>query len=523
MNTVFFDVHAALREPDWRRRAAWPTRLADTHKHNRAVWKAFWPVVRSRQPAEQDVLLLAGARIIWECLALGEAASVVQAAAGRGLKIAGATPAVDYLMNACDTDPLPAALAPNPYKNIRPTTLPGLRRLARSAALSAPSAWPRLLTTPDAVALSYNSVMHNYARKRGLAVKFTHADDIFIGARARAGDPKQQDWIADVAPDLVSAMTENVELVAPYRERFMRLAHSVVENQLNEAVRGYEAVRQIPKLPGDIWCGGQLSARYLATEVRRRGGTVTGFEHGWGLACEEAAELTAYAELATVDRFVAMTPTSATRLQDSAAHRIASPQSAITFIAGDGDDEARRLRLDRTKRNGSGKARVVYAPTVITGFRQFLPPILPDVVHLDWQFRLCEALMALPIDFICRPHPEGLFRGRRHPLHALLAPSEKPFEELLNDADVLVFDFQQSTTFGRALCSDRGIVLIDLGTPAFDERTEQELRRRCHVVKARFDELNRPSVDADELREAVFSAAATAADTRYFRDLMLGH
>jgi hypothetical protein len=521
-DTLFFDVNLALRQADWRRRVGWPTSLADTHKYNRAAWKAFWPIVRSRAPQEQDVLLLAGARIIWQCLALGEAASVVQSAAERGLEIVGAPAAVNYLMNASDMDLPPIELAPTPFKNIKQTSFSGLRRFARSAALSAPAGWPRMMIAPDAVALSYNSVMHNYARKRGLAIKFTHADDIFIKARKRPPAQAVEDWIEDVAPVLVTALLGGRQLSTPYRERFARLANSVITRQLSEAANGCAALRQLRVLPDNIWCGGQLSARYLAIEARRRGATVTGFEHGWGLACEEAAELTAYAELAMVDQFVAMTPTSAERLKASAAHRIASPTRPITFIAGDGDGEAKRLRLDRKMRNGSGRPTVVYAPTVITGFRQFLPPILPDVVHLDWQFRICEELTALPVNFICRPHPEGLFRGRRHPLNAILRPSESTFEELMDVADVFVFDFQQSTTFGRALCSDRGIVLIDLGTPAFDERTETELRKRCHVIRARYDELNRPHLDKDELREAVFAAGNRPVDTRYFRDLMLG-
>jgi len=522
--TIYFDINSALKVADWRQNAGWPIALAETHRCNRAGWKAFWPLVRSRERWQRDILLLAGSRIVWQCLALGEFASAAQEAAKCELEIAGAPPAIDYLMNASALDPTPPELAPTPFKDLKPTSFAGLRRVVRSATLSAPAAWPRMLIAPDAMALSYNPVMHDYARAHGLAVKFVHADDIMLAAQSRfTAETATPNWVGDTAVELAEAMLGERALDASYRSRLVQLSESFIKSQLRQAANTSAALRQLPQLPKNIWIGGQLSARYVAMEARRRGASVTGFEHGWGLACEDAAELTAYAELAIVDRFVAMTQISAERLKTSAAHRIASPEEAITFIGGDGDAGARRLRLDRKKKaNGSAKPTVIYAPTIVAGFRQFLPPLMPDVVHLDWQFRLCENLMRLPINFTCRPHPEGVFRNRPHPLHAVLSPSNKKFEDLMDDADVFVFDFQQSTTFGRALCSDRGIVLIDLGTPAFDARTVAELQKRCYVIKARFDRVNRPFIDEDELREAVFAAAEEPVDASYFRDLMLG-
>ena len=47
------------------------------------------------------------------------------------------------------------------------------------------------------------------------------------------------------------------------------------------------------------------------------------------------------------------------------------------------------------------------------------------------------------------------------------------------------------------------MVVIDLGTPAFDSETEAAIRRRCRIVTARFDERNRPLIDYAELLDAV--------------------
>ena len=45
-------------------------------------------------------------------------------------------------------------------------------------------------------------------------------------------------------------------------------------------------------------------------------------------------------------------------------------------------------------------------------------PNIADQVYIDWQLDVAAALARLPMRLILRPHPEGLFRGKPHPLAA---------------------------------------------------------------------------------------------------------
>jgi hypothetical protein len=115
-------------------------------------------------------------------------------------------------------------------------------------------------------------------------------------------------------------------------------------------------------------------------------------------------------------------------------------------------------------------------------------------------------LAEMPIDLICKPHPEGMLAGRRSPLEQVAKVSYAPFEEHIATTDVFVFDLMGSTTFWKALCTDRPVVYIDLGMNTFNELFEAAIARRCHIVRARYDSRNIPVIDAEELQAAICEA-----------------
>jgi hypothetical protein len=166
------------------------------------------------------------------------------------------------------------------------------------------------------------------------------------------------------------------------------------------------------------------------------------------------------------------------------------------------------------------RRRVLYTPLPLLGFRQVVPAYLPDPVNLDWQMRVAAMLKDLPIDLVCRPHPEGLLKGRPHPIAAVVAPSLVPFEQQVPETDLFVFDYVQSTTFYEALCTDRVIVLLDMGLPIFDSDMRAAIERRCRIVPVHFDDRNLPQADPDALRDAVCSGP-DRADPSEFRALLL--
>jgi hypothetical protein len=86
--------------------------------------------------------------------------------------------------------------------------------------------------------------------------------------------------------------------------------------------------------------------------------------------------------------------------------------------------------------------------------------------------------------------------------------------------DVLVFDHPATTSLAVAMSTEQPIVLIDLGNMDFNPVAEHLVRHRCRLLRARYDSRNQPTVDRDELADAVLSKAPV--DPTPFRRLYLG-
>ena len=125
------------------------------------------------------------------------------------------------------------------------------------------------------------------------------------------------------------------------------------------------------------------------------------------------------------------------------------------------------------RRSKPVRRRVLYVSTAFYGFYQTSTPILPGVPYLEWQLRLVEALKLLPVTLTCKPHPEGLLRGKIPPIECLAKTSNISFEHALNENDVLIMDIPASTTFSIALTTDRPIVFFNFGLLRFNGEDEE--------------------------------------------------
>jgi hypothetical protein len=186
-----------------------------------------------------------------------------------------------------------------------------------------------------------------------------------------------------------------------------------------------------------------------------------------------------------------------------------------------GDPIFRRVPATRARKPAGSKPRVVYAPTQLLGFRQLVPAVPPDPVHLAWQMRVAEFLHTLPVDFVCQAHPEGLFGGKTHPLEALVPTRRGNFHAQLQEADVFVFDYPTTTALWEACCTDARIVYLDMGAGRMTPDIARLFAQRAAVLQVTHDEDDRMSFDEAALRNAVLSNTGPA-DPTAFRRLLAG-
>ena len=512
-----FDLAASERESGWHDSLRWPVALSEERAVALGIADRLLEFVRELDDHdERDTVVLAWPAILSAAATLGLAALVVKRGEQSGIVLAGGPPEIAFLADGTRDGSVDSLLYGHPPVRAR---WPALRHVARTASWTPASRLLRALLHPDATAVSHNPILRVYARSGCLAVRFRQAERI-LEAAGVPPDAVVDDAASDLAARLVGAVLSALALDESRNARLTFLLRNRVAPAIAQARAGLYVVSGWRGLPREIWLGtaGWMPARIIAVAARRRGGRTTSFDHGGGLFMSRLHAGTIVGELAAADRIIVATEAVA-RLGQRA---LSVPSPAVTrevLSAGD-DPTFRRIRTGKRARNSI--RRVMYLPTVLMGFRRLVPPLLPDVVALNWHMRLAQVLSRLPIELVVRPHPEGLLPGSRHPaVHAFTPLVDVPFHRAVGMVDAFVFEYPNSTAFWEALCTDRPVVWIDLGTGNLSAETRAIVARRCQIVAGYFDDRNRPQVEEAALAEAV-CGGPTTIDPTEIRKLLAG-
>ena len=213
----------------------------------------------------------------------------------------------------------------------------------------------------------------------------------------------------------------------------------------------------------------------------------------------------ALGELAVSTTFVLETQALAEQEEMIEVCEIVAPLLKTSVMGAVGNKAIGNLPLNRSSHSRKKHPTVIYVGTPSRGFTRHGLVALPEVIILDWQFRLANFLNQLPINLVYKPHPGGYFSGLRHPVQNFARTEYIPFEDLMEQADVFVFDTCLTTTMWEAVCTDRRVVYIDMGMYKFHRAVEPIFRRRCDIIQVTYDENQRPCFNSDELETAILS------------------
>ena len=273
-------------------------------------------------------------------------------------------------------------------------------------------------------------------------------------------------------------------------------------------------LRQPARVPHLLWTGSGsgIWSRILRHATRRLGGTVTGHDHGNGEGYLESGVPT-LAEFESCDTFVTFTPTRARALAKGVRDDLLTQPEVPSIISVPSEfrdsspfqQSNRRGKRSRARGRSPVIRRVMY-PTLYYSGDLVHPmfPLLPDIVEVDWQARLISHLRDWGYEVILKPHP-GTHTSSAQVLGDRLGATTltERFENVMDLADVLLFDYPRTTTFGTALASNSPVVLIDWEQEPFTSDAREKLQRRCRFVRAWFDEQNRLQTDWADLRNGI--------------------
>lgn len=512
---VPFDLESALATSGWREHAAsfvMPSEvfvLADRQMRDALAWADGL-----EDRLGQDAVLLALPTILAYARAIAVAALGAGRAAKHGHSFLTQTPELLYLLHGDGSPPGRGELV----MPSRPASLAFLRRLARMRSWSGLAGLPRAALFADSVAISHNPLLIGDVARSGAAVGFVHAEALLAGARETTKPAPGEG--ATAAADLAGVCVDAVAIDEPWRGRAMAMTQATARLQIGQALRDMSGLRQA-RLPEAVrsGSGGMYAPRAVGLEVLRRGGSVHRYDHGTprGFVADTAS--TVLLETGVSSHFALATEAAAANcIEQSLPPLLARrPEADLVGLDGDGCFAPR----PRRRASATDRPRIVYAPTMLLGFRQLMPPLPPDPVYLDWQMRVAEALGSLPADFICQPHPEGLLKGRPHPLEQVARTIRGDFERQLDEADVFVFDFSATTALWQACCTEARIVYLDIGSGRFSPKIRALMAERAAVVGVAHDERGRPVLDREALAEAAMDRSRQP-DPTGFRRMLAG-
>jgi methionyl-tRNA formyltransferase len=520
-HNVCYDINTLMETADWQDNVRWSVGLDQMYIQGNSRLIALVELIRDTTDHDlRDVIALAGVRSFIMGLPLIDMAMACTAAEELGYQYTGEAPELSWLLGQLSIDELPQR---PPVPHVDEVPLLPLRRLKRMTRWASPRRVATGWLAPQATVISENDMLREEAAITNLRLNFHHAEALY----RRALDYRLVGGGEDLAQQAAGLISNLLCRDVPVGEKIYRRHEQLVaDNTLRVcrvAANDLLAIRQLKNLPRKVWAGtgGKWPGRVVSLEIMRRGGDVTRFDHGGGRGLARFPAWPAILDMFISTTFFLATPQLAERLQAQGVHALLPGDRQCELKGLRGEPKIRELEIARTSRTAKAKRTVVYSSGLFRGLRQTVPAQLPDVIYLDWQLRFARQLQELPIDLICRPHPEGLMANQRHPLSDVAQVSETGFEGLIPGADVFVTDQPHSTTFYEAICTDRPVVLIDFGAPYFDDRTEEMIRNRCHVIKVDYDERNRPMVDSEKLENALCHSPAVV-DPGELRDLIAG-
>jgi len=357
----------------------------------------------------------------------------------------------------------------------------------------------------DTVSITVSSLVEKHARSTGEVVKYRPISDWFsrkpsIGTSSPTVGTEKMDTLIGA---LSKAFAAGNETLPDFLEEYFR---QWIDEMVATAISHSERISTEKKLPGNLWAGtANIWVRILKKSINENGGVVTCHDHGNG-AGHLNLLLKTLTDLDGCDRFVTYNKGQSGVLEDENPYesQIIGEPPDISSVPQDGPGTNASSDLPGNQSERAIISEIMYVSPVLPGEFTHLEPLLPEPTLLDWQCRLFSQLQDWGYRVIYKPHPDSFFSSppgfSRFPGVEMTTDL---FETAMGRADAFLYDMPVSSTFPRALMSDKPVTIVDFGLMNTVPKIRALLEKRCSMLNGFFTETNRASVEWDGLRGAI--------------------
>lgn len=413
-----------------------------------------------------------------------------------------------------------------------PSKFSFIRRFLRTLSWSSLSDVMANLFKPEVIAIGHNDLIRSQAKYTSHSVKFYQARTILDLAIQQYEKTDSLKDLVDVSIESLSADIFDVmygftEADGLYWGNFKKLVLKYVQSVLHRDNRALNACKYYDKLPTNVWLvsGTSYANRLIGLSVKSNGGTVRAHAHAHGNILISSFDVLWLNEYCVCNEYVEVSNKSCEVIScEVEKGNIANVGKEISILPS---IKPTFSQLNHTYSENTDVYKVMYISTAITRGLSRGWLFSNDMVYLYWQNQICEFVSSLPVDFTFLPHPEGAFVDPklRHPLVDQYGDVSKSFENEYRDADLFIFDCPHSTTFSKALLTDKPIIRFylqhDSVLRGLNTYIDKVVGDRCINVGIEFNDKNLPVFDRLLLREVIVNNRKYRVDNSVIESLLI--
>ncbi len=512
---TLLDVRSVMREgvEVWQKYFFWPISIHDGPRLYADLNDVLKRMIKECADEEMKRVLVVGYLVAWECCQPLMALKQLQSLEGLGYDPVPGSQS-DLYRALLEGEPIPGPLS---------TKMWDISRLRLKTALRTPInfyfSWkynlaagklPRLggskegrrwvaLYQPGPVCENFMATLPHWVHVRLIVTWFNHgglprlSDDL-----DRRIDRQVEKWVSGVEE---VAERHDVRVKDEILEHTGAVAATIFRRVAKDLIRVRDALRREGPIHYLGVSGTNYYSRILSLIVSELGGTVTAFSHG-GDTCRYLRDYSIL-EFSTCDNFGVQNANCAGLFQH--VFEVFPPPSnrRVQFLAAGDPQYLSAWRQNRSRGAPTRIKRVMLIGEAYHGDR-FLPFQYPDLVRLDFKWRIVQTLRTAGYQVLYKQHPGGIFRGEQIDCFPPdVEVVRAPFETVLDQADAFVFPNSYSTTMPYSLCTQKPVIYLRTGFEPWLEQPYELFSKRAQVVPCGVDERNRIEFDEQALLRAL--------------------
>lgn len=279
----------------------------------------------------------------------------------------------------------------------------------------------------------------------------------------------------------------------------------------------YERLMVNQSLPKTLWIGsgGYVWDALLACAVREKEGYVCGHDHGSGLGHVRMG-FAGFINLWLCDEYFTFAQGQAEGLQNSVPQwaYMGSTPPKITYKVHS-EVPKKEVEAPPTVSSTKGHKKIYILSTIYDRDRGRHGPLMPDITQIDWQIRLISHLKEWGHDVVLKVHPETPFLPPKELDELGVQVKTERFENVMNDADLFIFDNIYTSVFRSAVESNIPIIIIDFEKIPWGESAQKMISERSFLLSGSFDYNNKANIMWNDL-EDILNHSLSAKVSRKF-------